>query len=26
MLPNDRFEIPKDMNGKDRMLFVYHSG
>ena len=26
MLPNDRFEILKDMNGKDRMLFVYHNG
>lgn len=23
--PKDRFEIVKDMNGKDRMLFVYHN-
>jgi len=23
--PNDRFEIIKDINGKDRMLFVYHN-
>ena len=21
--PNDRFEIIKDMSGKDRMLFIY---
>ena len=24
-LPNDRFEFLQDMNGKDRMLFVYHN-
>ena len=23
--PNDRFEILKDINGKDRMLFIYHN-
>ncbi|MBR0138216.1 MAG: peptide chain release factor N(5)-glutamine methyltransferase [Erysipelotrichaceae bacterium] len=23
--PNDRYEILKDINGKDRMLFVYHN-
>ncbi len=23
--PNDRFEVLKDINGKDRMLFVYHN-
>ncbi|MFV0394314.1 MAG: peptide chain release factor N(5)-glutamine methyltransferase [Coprobacillaceae bacterium] len=23
--PNDKYEIIKDMNGKDRMLFIYHN-
>lgn len=23
--PNDQYEIIKDMNGKDRMLFIYHN-
>ena len=23
--PNDTFEVIKDMNGKDRMLFIYHN-
>ena len=23
--PNDRYEVLKDLNGKDRMLFIYHN-
>ena len=23
--PNDRYEVLKDINGKDRMLFIYHN-